>query len=56
VAFYHERVAFYHEEKPLLASLPDFGILTHLWLFIMNGRLFIIKKDRFWQFYPISAF
>jgi len=44
VAFYHERVGFYHEKRPFLAILSDCGLFSNLWLFIMNGRLFITKK------------
>jgi len=47
VAFYHERAAFYHEKTLFLANSSDFGVFSHLWLFIMNGRLLSRKKDCF---------
>ena len=57
MVFYQERAAFDHEKKRLfLIILSDLGIFNHLWLFNMNGRLFITKKDCFWSFYQIQVF
>jgi hypothetical protein len=39
-----------------LAILSDFGVFSHLRLFIMNGRLFMMKKGLFWPFHQISVF
>ena len=41
MAFYHEQTAFYYEKRPFLANLSDFGISSHLWLFIMKKRPFL---------------
>ena len=39
--------AFYHEKTLFSAISSDFGVFSHLWLFIVNGRLFIMKKTLF---------
>ena len=40
-------LAFYHAKRPFLAILSDSGLFSHLWLFIMNGRLRNMKKRPF---------
>ncbi len=42
---------FFMKKRLFLVILSDLGIFSHLWLFNMNGRLFITKKDCFWSFY-----
>jgi len=44
------------KKRLFLVILSDLGIFSHLWLFNMNGRLFITKKDCFWSFYQIQVF
>ena len=41
--YFQSFVAFYHEKRPFLALLSDFGVFSHLWILIMKERLFNIK-------------
>jgi len=49
-------LAFYHAKRPFLAILSDSGLFSHLWLFIMNGRLFSMKKRLFSHFIRFRCF
>ena len=56
VARLFKEISFFFGFKYFFHFSSIFRFLGHLWLFIMNRRLFIMKKDRFWPIYRISVF
>jgi hypothetical protein len=40
-------VAFYHEKRPFLVILSDFGLFSHLWLFYHEWAAFYHEKRPF---------